>query len=63
MENIIIIRYNSKHDNFNNFCLAINYSKYANNFNIICKNIRFEDINLKDNYGWLRLCYLSIEWI
>jgi hypothetical protein len=41
---------------FNNFCLAINYSRYKNNFNIIRKYIRFEDINLKDNnLKWLPL--------
>jgi hypothetical protein len=33
---------------FTNFGLAITYSRNENNFNIICENIEFEDINLKD---------------
>jgi ankyrin repeat protein len=40
---------------FTDFCLAIIYSRYGNNFNIICENIEFEDINLKDKDGWTPL--------
>jgi ankyrin repeat protein len=40
---------------FTDLGLAVSYSRYGNNFNIICKNIEFEDINLKDSCGWLPL--------
>jgi ankyrin repeat protein len=40
---------------YNDFCLAINYSRYGNNFNIVCENIDFEDINFIDTNGWTPL--------
>jgi ankyrin repeat protein len=40
---------------FNDFCLAINYSRYGNNFNIVCENIEFEDINFAKTSGWTPL--------
>jgi hypothetical protein len=37
--------------NFTDLVLAVKYSIYANNFNMIGENIEFEDINLKDSWG------------
>jgi ankyrin repeat protein len=41
--------------NFTDLGLAVTYSRYGNNFNIIRENIEFEDINLKDPSGWTPL--------
>jgi ankyrin repeat protein len=41
--------------NFTALGLSVTYSRYENNFNIICENIEFEDINLKDTSGWTPL--------
>jgi ankyrin repeat protein len=38
-------------DFFTKFGLAVYFSKYGNNFNIVCENIEFQDINLQDNRG------------
>jgi ankyrin repeat protein len=36
----------------NNSMNIFHITALYNNFNIICKNIEFEYINLKDSYGW-----------
>jgi ankyrin repeat protein len=46
---------------FTNLGLAICYSRYKNNFNIVCENIEFEDINLKGVGDWFPLYYAVIE--
>jgi ankyrin repeat protein len=37
--------------NFTYLVLAVRYSRYGNDFNMIRENIEFEDINLKDGCG------------
>jgi ankyrin repeat protein len=45
----------SKENGYDNCYLTdldLAYSRYGNNYNIICENIEFEDINLKDVNNW-----------
>jgi ankyrin repeat protein len=54
-KNIVTNKQIYNFDTFANLGLAVSYLRYGNNFNIICENIEFEDINLKDIDGWAPL--------
>jgi hypothetical protein len=58
-----IITYEKEHyeNDFTNLDLAVYYSRNDNNFNIIRKNIEFEDINLKNIIDARHCNYIDCE--